>query len=258
MKKILFFGLLTCFLTIGCTKDKDSAKSSTNCKITQIDEIFAGDPSVHKTFYTLDNNGKVTRVDWDTKPSIDFLSYTYQTDKIIVAASGSVGASYNATYTLSNGLVSKFVSKNQTTDFTYSTDGYLIKAVTIAGTTPDTYTLTYTNGNLSQIDRKLGLNPIGTTTISYGTELYKNALGYDNGLLINDNLLQEAGDWGIISAGYFGKASKNLAIGYSSSITGIKAGSLTYSKDSKGNLSTMTETLTTGGINKATFVYSCN
>ena len=252
MKKLVLFITLSTLILSGCKDNSDDPASE--CTITALKSKNTGETQSTTIGLQFDAQKRVTKADYKYLSDIWSMAYNYQTSTIVRTETEGT-TTYTGTYTLTNGRVTKYVGSPATIDFTYNTDGYVSKTViTLPGTTV-TNNLTYQDGNLKSIERKQGTNT-SFVTISYGTDLAVDLLGYGNSLMLWDDVLEEAGDYFIVSAGYFGKASKNLPVSYTFTNTS-STHNVQYEKDVTGKILSMFKSSAGVDVNTS-FTYTCN
>ena len=93
-------------LFISCSKsDKNTENKTSGCTLASLSELYDG-AVTRSFFYTHDDEGRVSRVDFDTRNSATYETYTYSPDKIVV--SGTALAGGTSVYELdANGRVVK-------------------------------------------------------------------------------------------------------------------------------------------------------
>lgn len=248
--QILFIVFAMSLLFTMCKDDSDS--TPTECTITGIKSKEGGQDQSTTINLKFDTQQRITKADYKYLSDTWSVAYDYQTDKIIKTEIINAQTDVS-TYILSSGRVSKYTFGNTVIDFTYNSEGYLTKIINQTGSTNVVQDLTYTDGNLTQVTRKVNSAAAPIVTYQYTNELASNLLGYGNVLMLSDNTLEQAGDYFIVGAGYFGKASKNLPSSYQLT----NSYNVTYQKDALGKIINMFKS--TPGINlSTTFTYNCN
>jgi YD repeat-containing protein len=235
-----------CFLFLSCSKDIDDEipKTAKNCKVT---EIIDGNETF---FLTYDNKDRVIKI--AALNSSDFATYNYQSDKIVV----TVGKNVKTFLLNPAGLIYKFTDGDDTYDYSYNADGYLVK-VTQKNSRDTKWllirNLSYTNGNLTSIMRDPSTNQIPwTITVTYQSDVFVNMFGFNHPLeLYGPDPFLFAPDLIINYGGYFGKAPKNMPVSYTVNSTS-KTETYTYQKDSDGKISSIKAH---GSV--TSFVYKC-
>lgn len=232
-------------LFFGCDKEKDQAQT---CKI--IKEAWIKGTDTTKFSYSYNSDGKLSRSEFDVN---FYTTYTYSADKVTiknyennilksteVVTLNSEGFAASSIFTAAGAL-----SPKSTNVYEYSEDGYLLsKTITLTADANDiqTYTYEYEDGNLiSQTNEheKTGYYYYSETSYEYYTDK-KNT--YD------------------ISAGFFGKPSKNLI--KKSTLTATLPVALTlvtaynYEMESNGNVKSKTMTIS-GSSTKIVPTYEC-
>ena len=143
----LFSLLLLVIFFAACSKTGDDpTQTASGCTLESLKEVFGGNTTA-AFYFTYDNQGRVTRVDYGTKNSNQYETYTYSPDKIVV--SGTTMGNGTAIYELdAAGRVIRYGNAT----FTYNSDGQLARMVETNGPYSTTATDTYQNGNLVKLN----------------------------------------------------------------------------------------------------------
>jgi hypothetical protein len=244
--------ILLTMLLISCSKSNDNIKIQTeDCALASLSEMYNG-ATTRAFFYTYDNQGRVSRIDYDTKPSATYETYTYSADKIVV--SGTVLGNSTAVYELDgNGRVAKYGSAT----FFYNSTGYLVRSSEVNGPHSTNITYTYQDSNLVRVDQVGnygGPQPV-TTTLLFE---YNEALAVRS--IPPGDPLNNFGSSRSVLGSYFGKGSKNLVekeISKSNS-SADETRTHTYTRDEKGNITFIRTLVSDGRVGEKRLTYSCN
>lgn len=247
--KILSLIIFT-VLFISCSK-LNNASPQTDCLAESLSEIYNG-ATTSAFFYTYDDQGRVTRMDYDSRSSNKYESITYSADKIVI--SGTALGNGTAVYELdANKRVTRYGSP---TTFTYNIEGYLAKIVENNGPHVTNITFNYQNGNLVRIDQVLtgaAPQPITNTVLLEYDEAQPNI-----SIPYSDPVHSFATSRSYLGA-HFGKASKNLVKKET-----IKSSSMadytrthTYIRDAKGNITTIRTLVSDGRVGEKRLTYTC-
>jgi hypothetical protein len=240
-----------CFLFLSCSKDIDDEiqKTVKTCKVIELVD------GTERAFLTYDTKDRVIKINNTTANSSNFGTYNYQSDKIIVTWGTDV-----KTYLLNSaGLIYKFTDGEDTYEYSYNTDGYLIKVTQKNSRDPKFLiirNLSYTNGNLTSIIREPSSNVSGSygITITYQSDAFVNIFGFNHPLgFYGPDPDVFAEDQIINYGGYFGKAPKNMPVSYTVNPKSTTEDTYTYQKDSDGNISSIK--YKNGYV--VSFVYKC-
>jgi hypothetical protein len=239
--------LLIALFVTSCSKTNDTQLSG--CSLESLKEVFAGATQA-SFFYTYDNQGRVSRIDFDSKSSGRYEIYTYSSDKI--AVSGTANSNGTAVYDLdASGRVIKYGS----TTFSYNSDGYLERAVDAGGPFPVTINYSYQNGNLVRLHEE-GSNggplPLNISVL-YEFDLTQPSSTVPPGDPINFTATHRP-----VLGRYFGKGSANLVKKETIKMAGFpdEIRTHTYTHDTKGNI-TVVRTATPGGTGEKQLAYTC-
>ena len=245
----LFYLLLLVLFFAACSKSDDNPTQTTSgCTLESLKEVFGG--NVTGAFYfTYDNQGRVARVDYDTRNSTKFETYTYSSDRIVV--SGTALGNGTAVYELDgSGKVIKYGNAT----FSYNSDGYLVKMVDVNGPNSTTANYIYQNGNLVKLDQvgQYGLpQPVNNSVI------YEYDLSQSSSSAPGDPITFTATHRPGLGK-YFGKGSANLVkkeiIRMQNQPEETRVH--TYTRDARGNI-TLVSTATAGGTGQKQFTYTC-
>lgn len=241
---------LTLFF-IACSKANDKPETNVSgCIVASFSEIYNGSVS-RAYYYTYDNQGRVSRVDFDTKPSATYETYTYETNKIIV--SGTALGNGTSVYDLD---ADGRVVRNGSSTFTYNSQGYLARASDVNGPHSTSITFFYQDENLVRVEQvgNYGGPPPVTTTLLYE---------YDQSELAGEvppaNPISNFGSSRTILAPYFGKGSKNLLKKETAKTSNYpdETRTHTYIRDSKGNITTVRTVVSDGRVGEKRLTYTC-
>lgn len=238
-------------LLISCSKGNENKETQpSGCALTSLSELYNG-AITRAFFYSYDNQGRVSRIDFDTRQSATYETYTYAADKIVVG--GTALGNGSAVYELDgNGRVIKYGSAT----FTYNNEGYLVRSSEVNGPHSTNITYTYQNGNLVRVDQVGhygGPQPV-TTTILYE---------YDETPAIRSippgDPLNNFGSTRSVLGAYFGKGSKNMVKKEiaKNNTAADETRTHTYTKDDKGNISFIKTVVSDGRVGEKQLTYSC-
>lgn len=254
MKRVLnLIALITLLFSLNsCSKsEKSPLNTSSGCAVESFSEIYNG-VTTRAFFYSYDSQGRITRIDFDSKPSVKYETYTYSSDKIVV--SGTALGNGTAVYELdANGRV----IRNGPVTYTYNNEGYLVKSTDVSGPIPTNITYTHQNGNLIRIDQQTASpNPqqqMVSVLFEYDAAQSASTIPYGDPINFSTSSRPTLG-------AYFGKGSKNL-LKKESAITNSTADETrthTYIRDDKGNITTIRTTVSDGRVGEKRFTYKCN
>ena len=249
LKLVRWFVLPLLFM--ACSKSNDTEESiSSTCSLASFREIYNGS-TIRAFYYTYDDKGRVSRIDFDSKPSATYETYTYSADRIVVG--GTALGNGTSVYELdANGRI----VKNGTTSFTYNSEGYLAQAKEVNGPHSTTITFTFQNGNLvqvNQVGQYGGPQPV-TTTLLYEYDASQTAEATPVGNAVNN-----FGSSRSVLGMYFGKNSKNLIIKETAKTSNYpdETRSHTYIRDNKGNITTVRTVVSDGRVGEKLLTYTC-
>jgi hypothetical protein len=247
-KSLCYVALVFLF---ACSKPPEEKEGKiSGCAAASLSEIFNG-TTTRAFYYSYDNQGRVSRIDFDTKPSATYETYTYSADRIVV--SGTALGNGTAVYELDgNGRVVKYGSAT----FTYNSEGYLTRFVESNGPHTTTVSFTYQNGNMvrvAQVGNYGGPQPVTNNLL----------LEYDEALAVpsiapGDPLHLFGATRGVL-ASYFGKGSKNL-VKKETAQTNTSADETrthTYTRDDKGNITLVRTVVSDGRVGEKRLTYTC-
>ncbi|TCD12546.1 hypothetical protein EZ449_00405 [Pedobacter frigidisoli] len=202
------------FSIVSCKKDQteDPIIVAPDCKVTKIE--YYDDNKLEETDnITYDANGKISKIVEDKYA----LNFTYSADKISSVNSDNE----KVEVTLLNGraIKSTQVGGSAYDEYTYNADGYLSGVKYYNGGLKDTYVLSYTNNNLTNITMTNG-----SYTDTYIFE-YNSDLSSTNLFRINLIINQVINDF--IPVEFLGKSSKNN-ISKVTSTTNYTSGGASY------------------------------
>lgn len=245
---------LTGFITltllfISCSKSDDSTTSG--CTLASLTELYNG-ATVRAYYYTFDNQGRVSRIDFDSKPSSNYETYTYSADKIVVG--GAAPGNGTSVYELD---ASGRVTRNGTTTFTYNAEGYLTQSYSVNGPHTTTIHYHYHDGNMvhvEQVGNYGGPQPV-ITTLLFEYDAAQAVRSIPPGDPIN-----LFGSTREVLGSYFGKGSKNLVKKQTAKTTGYpeETRTHTYTRDDKGYITTVTTLVSDGRVGVKQLAYTCN
>lgn len=248
--KSVGFTVLT-FVLFACSKSNETTETQTSgCALASLSELYNG-ATTRAFFYSYDNQGRVSRVDFDARQSTTYETYSYAADRIVVG--GTALGNGTAVYNLdANGRVVKY---GQAT-FTYNSEGYLIKSSETNGPHTTNITYTYQDGNLVRVDQVGnygGPQPVITTV------LYE----YDEQQAIPSippgNPINNFGSSRSVLGAYFGKGSKNM-VKKETAKNGTSADEIrthTYTRDDKGNITKIKTDVSDGRTGERHLTYNC-
>jgi hypothetical protein len=245
-----FFNLLLVVIIFAaCSKSGgDPSQTASGCTLESIREVFGGNTtSAH--YFTYDNQGRVTRVDYGSKNSNQYEIYTYSNDKIVV--SGTNLGNGTAVYDLdASGRIIRYGSAT----FTYNSDGQLARMVEVNGPFSTTATYTYQNGNLIKLDQ---VGQYGQPQPVSNIVLYEYDLAQSASTAPGDPITFTATHRPGLGK-YFGKGSTNLVKREILRMPNQPEESRvhTYTRDAKGNI-TLVSTATAGGTGQKQLTYTC-
>ena len=249
--KSVGFIVLT-FLLIACSKSDENKETRTSgCSLASLSELYNG-ATTRAYFYSYDNQGRVSRIDFDTRQSATYETYTYAADRIVV--SGTALGNGMAVYELdANGRVAKY----GTATFTYNSEGFLIRSSETNGPHSTNITYTYQDGNLVRVDQVGnygGPQPV-TTTVLFEYDELQAVKSIPPGDPINN-----FGSSRTVLGSYFGKGSKNMVKKEiaKSNTSADETRTHTYTKDGKGNIINVRTVVSDGRIGEKQLTYSCN
>lgn len=239
-------------IVTSCSK---SGPANTNqpsgCSLESLSEVYNG-TTTSAFYYTYDNPGRVTRIDFGTRQSATYETYTYSADKIVV--SGTALGNGTAVYELD---ASGKVIKYGTTTFTYNSNGYLAKSTEVNGPHTTTITYTYQNGNLVRVDQVGnygGPQPV-VTVVLFEYEQSPAIRSIPPGDPINN-----FGSSRSVLGAWFGKGSTNL-VKRETAMNNTSADEIrthTYTRDSKGNIVNVRTDVSDGRVGEKRLTYNCN
>ena len=245
----LFSLLLIVLFFTSCSKsDNGSTPTASGCTLESLKEVFGGNTTA-SFYFTYDNQGRVTRVDYGTKNSSQYETFTYSSDKIVVA--GTALGNGTAVYELdAAGRVIKYGNAT----FTYNSDGQLAKMIEVNGPHSTTATYSYQGGNLIKLDQvgQYGLpQPVSNIVI------YEYDMSQSSNTAPGDPITFTATHRPGLGK-YFGKGSANLVKKEIIRMQNQPEESRvhTYTRDAKGNI-TLVSTATAGGTGQKQLAYSC-
>jgi hypothetical protein len=239
--------ILPLFFT-ACSKTDDNSTPAPGCTLESLKEVFGGNTTA-AFYFTYDNQGRVIRVDYNTKNSTNYEIYTYSTDKIVV--SGTALGNGTAVYELDgSGRVIKYGNAT----FTYNSDGYLVKMVDVNGPHSTTANYIYQNGNLVKLDQ---VGQYGLPQPVNNVVLYEYDLSQSSSSAPGDPITFTATHRPGLGK-YFGKGSANLVkkeiIRMQNQPEETRVH--TYTRDANGNI-ILVSTATAGGTGQKQLAYSC-
>ncbi|MCX2451110.1 hypothetical protein OQX61_07480 [Pedobacter sp. PLR] len=251
-KQLLTLSVLCLLIIASCSKTKNDPEpdKELTCNVKLVEHTHShGNANVtDKYYYSYDNEGRLTRVDYGKEQSAEFETYTYAANKVTWKGVAGDIEVYNLD---ANGRITTAVQGKDILNFKYNTDGNLIEAA-VDG---DIETLTYLNGNL--VSASFGSSPWSTFT--YGVEKADNAIVYS--WIYEDKFL----DFDEISSRvtpYIGQKSKYLP---SKNITNPGINQSTndyiYQKNASGKITSVQVSITDAPAIKSTeeykFTYEC-
>ena len=245
----LFSLLLLVIIFAGCSKTGDDpTQTASGCTLESLKEVFGGNTTA-AFYFTYDNQGRVTRVDYGSKNSNQYETYTYSSDKILVT--GTALGNGTAVYDLdAGGRVIKYGNAT----FTYNSDGQLARMVDVNGPHSTTATYTYQNGNLVKLDQ---VGQYGQPQPVNNIVLYEYDLTQSSNTAPGDPITFTATHRPGLGK-YFGKGSANLVKKEIIRMQNQPEESRvhTYTRDTKGNI-TLVSTATAGGTGQKQLAYNC-
>lgn len=227
----------------SCSKD-DNGENQQDGNVCRVSEWTDNDGT--KTTLKYDSQGRVSEVTYDVNYDgsvqvriVDEYSYYSNridfTRKVYSEEGGQAGDTHFSFYDLdASGRIVSHRAESYTADYSYSTDGYLIKVIEDGNDDEPIY-LTWKSGNLESVRDSyyttIGTGPKGlTTTFTY--DITADYVRYKP-------LFYIEGVWedGILSSeGYFGKLPKNQVTRKSSkSSTTESVTTYSYARDNAGN-----------------------
>jgi hypothetical protein len=238
-------------LLISCSKSTENTQTQTSgCTLASLSEIYNG-ATTRAFFYTYDTQGRVSRIDFDTKPSATYETYTYSTDRIVV--SGTALGNGTAVYELDG---SGRVIRYGPTTFIYNSEGYLVRSSETSGPHTTNITYTYQNGNLVRVDQVgnySGPQPVTTTVL----------FEYDEPMAVRsippgDPINYFSSSRSVLGS-YFGKGSKNLVKKEiaNNNTSADETRTHTYTRDDKGNITNVRTVVSDGRVGEKRLTYSC-
>jgi hypothetical protein len=239
-------------LFYSCSKSSENPETKTPaCTLESVTELFDG-AVTRALFYSYDQQGRVSRVDFDRRQSATYETYTYSPDRIVV--SGTAPGGGTAVYNLdANGRVAKYGAMT----FSYNNEGYLARALEVNGPHSTDIGFTYQNGNLvrvNQVGHYGGPQPL-TTTLLFEYDAAAEAVS----TIPPGDPLNAFGSARSILASYFGKGSKNLVKKETAKTSNSpdEVRTHTYTRDSKGNITSVRTAVSDGRVGEKRLTYGC-
>lgn len=217
MKKDLLLMLLTVIIFSSCKKSPPLVNQTYGCKISVFEHV-----GTESYFFTYDDQGRVTKRNYDNKQSERYTSFTYESDRIVVADFIYGQRIY---YLDAKGRI---VSQGDW-HFKYNNEGYLIEAAEVRRDLKYVESYSYGNGDLIAITvlRQIpGSSSNSSVSLSYNSEPLQ-----DLSLIANSyppSHLSFLGPFKGELLPFFGKLSKNLIAKYTYRRDGVPEQVITY------------------------------
>ena len=183
---------------VSCSSDDEDGTKGGGMTSKRIVKVYYDGSSDATIDY--DSQGRVVKVN-----GVDNVTtYTYG-ENFIISKNQSEWGEETITYTLSNGLITKSVYKDDansyTITYTYDSNGYMTSQITTVGGITSKMTLTWADGNLtklSEVHDNSYSSYLETVTISYSDILWPQnfMMTMDGTGLEMDEALEPLGVWG--------------------------------------------------------------
>ncbi|WP_293302615.1 DUF4595 domain-containing protein [Pedobacter sp. UBA4863] len=238
-RTLIFLIAISVFASCKKSSNDNDVKNGTpkNCALSEV--IIGNNGNVKFTF---DDKGNLTAVTYGNENITS--SYIYTTSTI---TQNSSAGSHNdmRTYLLdAQGIIKSQGERS----FKYNSEGYLIEES--YGKTIIKYS--WSNGNLSKIERSDEWGIYNTTNLEYSSETRPSNFVDIFALALRTDVRVEDG----ILAKYFGKQSKNLISKITESYSYYR-GTYSYTKDNNGNIINMTKKDGDGRETVYTYKHTC-
>jgi hypothetical protein len=219
--------LISCIslLLVSCKKENSSANDCNNI-VQGYNYNPVGSPILTATF-TYDGAGRVSSVKGELQNAS---SYTYYKDHIVLNATDIYGNNISNYYFLDN--AGRIVGPDS--NYQYNSAGYM----TLFKSGSSYYTLTYTNGDLTEMFTPDLTVSRKRVVFTYYNEPNQDLMGYNSPLYIGD-AIYDRNSFFLIHKGAFGKQSQHLLKDitfYDQSNTPTGGGRETYEYDSTGRI----------------------
>ena len=229
---------------IGCKKSSNEETDTSSCPIIEIRQKFSRSSDETHTYLKYDGD-KI--IGYEIKGG-DILYWkvalSYSSSKVTKTSQNSNGKTEVYTYNLnSKGFITSATHGTDNATYTYDQKDQLTTIKTVVGSTTLNYTFQYSNGNMVASNRG---------TFEYNAlEPYQNIAAQGHPLVLDNDYLEEFGDFAIVANGNFGVPPKNLVMSRGTYYT------YSYEKGASGNITAFSQNDTNNAY-RLDFIRKCN